>query len=101
MNVIILSHKRSLNKSEGLITANLNNHITLVCDVVPNKSGDRYKPFIEHIDDLVVSKKFDIIEITQKILSCDKVYCVSENLFPIQAQLESYYGIQNISAFSE
>ena len=30
MNVIILSHKRSLNKSEGLITANLNNHITLV-----------------------------------------------------------------------
>ena len=53
MNVIILSHKRSLNKTEGLITANLNNHITLVCDVVPNKSGDRYKPFIKHIDDLV------------------------------------------------
>ena len=100
MNVVILSHKRSLNKTEGLITANLNNHITLVCDVVPNKSGDRYKPFIKHIDDLVVSKKFDIIEITQKILSCDKVYCVSENLFPIQAQLESYYGIQNISAFA-
>ena len=61
MNVIILSHKRSLNKTEGLITANLNNHITLVCDVVPNKSGDRYKPFIKHIDNLVVSKKFDII----------------------------------------
>ena len=75
MNVIILSHKRSLNKSEGLITANLNNHITLVCDVVPNKSGDRYKPFIEHIDDLVVSKKFDIIEITQKVLSCDNLTC--------------------------
>jgi hypothetical protein len=100
MNVIILSHKRSLNKSEGLITANLNNHITLICDVVPNKSGDRYKPFIKHIDNLVVSKKFDIIEITQKVLSCDKIYCVSENLFPIQAQLESYYGINNMSAFA-
>jgi len=100
MNVVILSHKRSLNKTEGLITANLNNHITLVCDVVPNKSGDRYKPFIKHIDDLVVSKKFDIIEITKQIISCDKVFCVSENLFPIQAQLESYYGINNMSAFA-
>ena len=100
MNVIILSHKRSLNKSEGHITANLNNHITLVCDVVPNKAGDRYKPFIKHIDKLIVSKKFDILEITQKVPSCSKVITVSENLFPIQSQLESYYGINNITPFA-
>lgn len=100
MNIVIISHKRSLNKIEGLISANLKNHITLICDVIPNKSGDKFKPFIKYINKLVVSKKFDIIEITKEITSCDKIFCVSENLFPIQAQLESYYGISNMSAFA-
>lgn len=100
MNIVIISHKRSLNKIEGLISANLKNHITLICDVIPNKSGDKFKPFIKYINKLVVSKKFDIIEITKEITFCDKIFCVSENLFPIQAQLESYYGINNMSAFA-
>jgi hypothetical protein len=97
MNIIILSHERSLNKTEGLLNAYKNENVYLIIE----KSIDiNKKPYLTHAKKIIVSKNFDIIDITNRIINCDKIWCVSENLLPVQAQLESYYGIENLTPFA-
>jgi len=96
MKIIILSHKRSLNKAEGLIEAYKDQEIYLVSDISPNKER---RPFFKNVKSFV-SKGFDPVHITSNITTCDKIYTVSENLLPLQSQLESFYGIDNISPFA-
>ena len=96
MNIVIISHERSTNKADGLIQAYRNNNVTLVTEILPDLT---FKPYLKNTN-IVQVKNFTITEIVKRIPKCDKVYCVSENLLPIQSQLESYYGIQNITPFA-
>jgi alkyl sulfatase BDS1-like metallo-beta-lactamase superfamily hydrolase len=88
MNIIILSHRRSLNKAEGFIKANKNNNLILVTDAA---NLDEKFSYLKLISKVYHIKGFDIVNITKKIKQCDSIFCVSENLLPIQSQLESYY----------
>lgn len=97
MNIIIVSHERSLNKAEGLLNLYKDHSVSLIVDILPEE--DR-KPYVRLAKRIVMVKNFDVVEIVKKIKHCDKVYCVSENLLPIQSQLESYYGIQNITPYA-
>jgi hypothetical protein len=97
MNVIILSHERSLNKAEGLLNALSDQNVYIVLDKSASKED---KPYIKLANNIIVSKGFNVIDIISKVKHCDKIWCVSENLLPIQSQLESYYGIDNLSAFA-
>lgn len=93
MHVIILSHERSLNKAEGLLKSYKN--VTLIID---QKTNIKKKPYVKKANSILICKNFEIIEIVKKIQKCDKIWCVSENLLPVQSQLESYYGIENLNA---
>lgn len=96
MNIIIISHERSTNKAEGLIRAHLNDNVILVTEMLPDFN---FKPYLKDVN-IIQIKNFTITEIVKRIPNCEKIYCVSENLLPIQSQLESYYGIQNITPFA-
>jgi hypothetical protein len=97
MNIIILSHERSLNKAEGLLNALSDQNVHIVLDKSASKED---KPYIKLANNIIVSKGFNVIDIISKVKHCDKIWCVSENLLPIQSQLESYYGIDNLSSFA-
>lgn len=97
MNIIIISHERSLNKSEGLLNFYKDKNVILVLDQMPKFDA---KPYVALASRIVISKNYDVVDIVAKIPNCDIIWCVSENLLPIQSQLESYYGINNISAFA-
>jgi hypothetical protein len=93
MNVIILSHERSLNKSVGLIEYFKNDTITLVVEMpIYNK------PYVNSVNEIIISTKFSIEDIITKIKHCDCVISLSENLLPFQSLLESHYGITNIKS---
>ena len=96
MNIIIISHERSLNKAQGLLSAYKNENAYLVVDSNPNQT----KTYVSDARHLIVSKCLDVVDITKQIPKADKILCVSENLLPLQSQLESYYGINNISPFA-
>lgn len=96
MNILIVSHERSLNKAEGLINAHHFDNVTIVTEILPDINK---KPYLKNIN-IVHVKNFVITEIVKRIQKCDKVYCVSENLLPVQSQLESYYGINNLNPFA-
>ena len=96
MNIIIISHERSLNKAQGLLSAYKDEYTHLVTDNRPNEA----KTYVNNATHLIVSKHLDIVEIIREIPQADKILCVSENLLPLQAQLECHYGIQNMSAFA-
>ena len=97
MNILILSHERSLNKAEGLLRAYANDNCILVVDHLPNNNQ---KSYIKYAKRVVVNKSFNLTYITKEINKCDTIHCVSENLLPIQSQLESYYGIDNLTPFA-
>lgn len=97
MNVVIISHERSLNKAEGLLRAHKDDHVILVIDHQINFVD---KPYAKLANKIILSKNFNVVEITSNIKTCDKVWCISENLLPVQSQLESFYGIENVSAFA-
>lgn len=97
MNIIILSHERSLNKCEGLLNAYQNENVILVLEQETDLSK---KPYVKKANRTIISKGFDILSITNKIKSCDKIWSVSENLLPIQSQLEAYYGIKNLNPYA-
>ena len=97
MNIIILSHRRSLNKAQGIINAYKDSNLLLVTDAA---TLDEKFSFLKNITQVHFVKAFDIINITRKIPNCDKIICVSENLLPIQSQLESYYEITNLTPFA-
>lgn len=98
MNILIISHERSLNKTEALINAYKQFNLILVTDNTPNKDTLHYTSLVNKI---VLSKNFDVVDIVNHIpKNIDKIYCVSENLLPVQSQLESYYNINNVSPFA-
>jgi hypothetical protein len=97
MNIVILSHERSLNKAEGLLRAHKHDIVTLVID---HKTNVALKPYVALASNLVIVKNFDIVQITKIVTKCDKIWCVSENLLPVQSQLESYYGIDNLTPYA-
>lgn len=97
MNIIIISHERSLNKAEGLLAAHKDDNVTLI---VERTFDTNLRPYCAFAKKIIISKFFNIIDITKQIKSCDKIWCVSENLLPIQSQLESYYGIKNITPYA-
>ena len=96
MTVLILSHERSTNKAEGFLHA-YGDNCTLVVDYMPDTDE---KPYIAYINNIIVDKYFDIVNITNQVKTVEKIWCVSENLLPLQAQLESYYGIQNLTPYA-
>jgi len=96
MKTLIISHERSLNKCEGLVTA-LGKNCSIVTDFGP---APDHKHFIDLPQEVFICKGFDILDITKRFHHVDRIYTISENLLPIQAQLESFYGIKNISAFA-
>ena len=96
MNIVIVSHERSLNKTEGLLKAFQGENVFLVCEYAPNEN----KTYTQLATEIILSKTFDVTEIIRKIPHADQVFCVSENLLPVQSQLESFYGIENLSAFA-
>lgn len=96
MNIIILSHERSLNKAEGLLAAYQGHTTTLVIENAANPA----KTYVSMAANILISKNFNITEIVQRVPYCDKIICVSENLLPVQSQLESYYGIDNLTPFA-
>lgn len=94
MNVIILSHERSLNKSIGLIDYFKNNAtVTLVVE-----KPIYNKPYVNSVNDIIISNKFSIDDIVGKVKKCDYIISLSENLLPFQSTLESYYNITNINS---
>lgn len=98
MNVLILGHERSLNKTETLINALLDYKIYLVTDNTP---ADDTKQYSSLINKIIISKNFDIVDIIKKLpKNIDIIYCVSENLLPLQSQLESFFNIKNITPFA-
>ena len=96
MNIIIISHERSLNKAQGLLSAYKDENTYLVCDLPPNEN----KTYVNDARNIIISRYLDVVEIIRNIPKADKILCVSENLLPLQSQLEAYYGIDNISAFA-
>jgi hypothetical protein len=96
MNIVIISHERSLNKAEGLIRAHANDNVFVITEIVPDLIK---KPYMQQVK-VVHVKNFVLTEIVKRITQCDKIYCVSENLLPLQSQLESYFGIQNLNPFA-
>ena len=96
MNIVIICHERSTNKAEGLLRAHNDDNVTLVTDMMPDLA---FKPYLKNTNILLI-KNFVVTEIVKRIPHFDKIYCVRENLLPIQAQLESYYGINNINPFA-
>jgi len=96
MNIVIISHERSLNKAQGLLTAYKDENTYLITDTKPNEA----KTYVNDATHLVISRYLDVVEIVKQVPRADKVLCVSENLLSLQSQLESFYGINNISAFA-
>lgn len=97
MNIIIIAHERSLNKAEGLLRAYRIHNVTLITEHQPDVE---LKPYVKYATRLFINKGFELVNIINEIPKCDKVWCVSENLLPLQSQLESYYGIDNLSPFA-
>lgn len=97
MNIIILSHIRSLGKATGLIDAEKQHTIIIVCDA----GFEQYeKPYLDGVSHILTVDNFNITEITKHIPNCDRIWCISENLLPIQSQLESFYGIDNLNPYT-
>jgi hypothetical protein len=95
--VLLISHERSLNKIEGLVNAYKNENIIVLVDQQPKL---HFRPYMEHVKTVEVVRGFDIVNAVKRIPHADIVWCVSENLLPVQAQLESFYGIENITPFA-
>ena len=91
-----MSHERSLNKAEGLLNHYKNDNTTLVVDGVPKEE----KTYTSYAKNIFSCRGFRPIDIIRNVPHCDKIWCVSENLLPIQSQLESNYGIHNITPYA-
>lgn len=96
MNVLLLSHERSLNKTEAFLNVYRNDNVYLVCEMYPDQS----KQYTQLAKKVLVVKNFNLNTIVSQLPKIDTIWTVSENLLPIQAQLESYYGIENITAYA-
>ena len=96
-DIIILAHNRGLNKAEGFLRAYKDANVTLIVDHEPKVEK---KPYVQYAKRMLVVKDFDLMTIISQVRSCDRIWCVNENLFPIQAQLESYYQINNLTPFA-
>lgn len=98
MDVLIISHDRSLNKTEGLMRYYENDNVILVTDSVHDVKVQR--PYLKNVSQIVRTRNFDIVTVMQQVERCDIIWCVSENLLPVQSQLESYYGIDNLTPYA-
>lgn len=98
MDVLIISHDRSLNKTEGLMEYYKNDNIILVTDSDHDVKSQR--DYLKPVSQIVFTNDFDIVKIINEVPTCDIVWCVSENLLPVQSQVESYYGIDNLTPFA-
>jgi hypothetical protein len=96
MKIVILSHERSLNKTEAILKTFSGEEIHLIMDYYP-QPGEKEYINLAHTH---VIKSFNIVEIVKRIPKCDKIFTTSENLLIVQSQLESYYGIQNLTPYA-
>jgi hypothetical protein len=96
MKIIILSHERSLNKTEAILKTFANEEIHLIIDNYPEKGKKEYI----NLAQTHMIKSFNIVEIVKRIPKCDKIFTTSENLLIVQSQLESYYGIENLTPYA-
>ena len=69
MNIVIISHERSLNKAEGLLRAYKNANTYLVTDSPPNKN----KLYAYDARHIIISKYLDVVDITKQIPKVDKI----------------------------
>lgn len=95
-NILIICHERGLNKAKGLLKALKNHNCILFVDKPPS----HFKTYVNNSKQIIISHWFNIIDVTNKVKHIDVIYCCSENLLPIQSQLESFYNIKNISPFA-
>ena len=96
MNILILSHERSLNKTEAFLNFYSNDNVYLICESQPNQT----KKYVKLAKKISIVKNFNINTIISQLPKIDIIWTVSENLLPIQSQLESYYGIDNITPYA-
>ena len=96
MNILLLSHERSLNKTESFFRVYKDCDVYLVCESQPNPT----RKYIKYAKNIVVAKNFNINTITSQLPHIDAIWTVSENILPIQAQLESFYGIDNLTPYA-
>lgn len=96
MNVLLLSHERSLNKTEAFLNVYKDANVYLVCEMYPDQS----KHYTQLAKKVLVAKNFNINSIVSQLPKIDIIWTVSENLLPVQSQLESYYGIDNITPYA-
>ncbi len=94
MKIVVISHERSLNKAETIIN---NLHISNEIFLVVEQKISAHKTYANKCHQIIEAPSFDVEIIKSKISHCDKVFCVSENLIPVQSELEKYFGISNIS----
>jgi hypothetical protein len=98
MNIAIISHERSLNKTETIIRNLHTSHRLFL--VVEGKYSKYKEAYASKCHQVIEAPDFDIELIKSKLPSCDKVFCVSENLIPIQNQLEKHFNIMNITSLA-
>ena len=98
MNIIILSHLRSLDKAVGLINAYKDENVITI--ITEQEFAVEEKEFLTDVDQILFVQNFNLVQITSKVSNCDKIWCISENLLPLQSQLESFYGIDNLSPYA-
>lgn len=96
MNILLLSHERSLNKTEAFLRSYHRDDVYLVCEMPPIPGKD----YVHLAKRILVVKNFNINSIIGQLPKIDVIWTVSENLLPVQAQLESYYGIENLTPYA-
>lgn len=95
-NILIIAHERGLNKTKGILKALKNKNCILFTDQPPND----FKTYVNNARQIIISHWFNIIDVISQVKHIDVIYCCSENLLPIQSQLEYYYNIKNLSPFA-
>lgn len=94
MNILIISHERSLNKTKSIINSLHKKHnLSLVVEQEIKNS----KNYTSSCNQIIIAPNYDLNVIKKKLSKCDKIICVSENLLPLQHLLEVFYSIENLS----
>lgn len=93
MKILILSHERSLNKAKAFILS-----WGRECELflVTEREIAKQKKYVQPCRCFVV-ENFQEDIIRQQVPFCDFILTISENLLPLQAKLEKYYGLNQLS----
>jgi len=99
-NVLILCHRRGWNKLTNFILGlkKLDYRVTVVSDEY--LTGDFNQFGLDKADEVCINENFNVEEILLHTPTADIIYSISENLLPVQSQLEKHYGLNNVSEYA-